>query len=79
MTQSMSRRGDPFDNAVAENFFSCLKCELVHLTRFDTRAQAKNAIFAYIEGFYNTFRPHSGIGWRTPKECAFAFLSSTAA
>ena len=79
MVQSMSRKGDPFDNAVAENFFSCLKCELVHLTHFDTRAQARNAIFAYIEGFYNSFRPHSGIGWRTPKECALAFLSSSAA
>lgn len=70
MVQSMSRKGDPYDNAVAENFFSCLKCEMVHLSRFDTRAKAQNALFAYIEGFYNTFRPHSAIGWRAPKEFA---------
>ena len=37
--QSMSRKGDPYDNAVAENFFSCLKCELVHLRRFDSRSR----------------------------------------
>lgn len=64
--QSMSRKGDPYDNAVAENFFSCLKCELVHLRRYTTRAIAQTDIFAYIEGFYNTVRPHSGIGWIPP-------------
>lgn len=79
ITQSMSRKGDPYDNAVAENFFSCLKCEMVHLTHFDTRDQARNAVFTYIEGFYNSFRPHSGIGWLTPKEFALAHLSSAAA
>lgn len=79
MVQSMSRKGDPYDNAVAENFFSCLKCEMVHLTRFDSRAQARNAIFTYIEGFYNAFRPHSGIGWLSPNEFAGAIHSSTAA
>ena len=64
--QSMSRRGDPYDNAVAENFFSCLKCELVSFRRFHTREDAELAIFRYIEGYYNTVRPHSGIGWMTP-------------
>jgi len=79
MVQSMSRKGDPYDNAVAENFFSCLKCEMVHLSHFDTRDQARNAIFAYIEGFYNSFRPHSGIGWISPKEFALAFHSASVA
>lgn len=79
MVQSMSRKGDPYDNAVAENFFSCLKCELVHLTRFDSRIQAQNAIFTYIEGFYNTFRPHSAIGWIAPKEFAATLHSTPAA
>jgi len=79
ITQSMSRKGDPYDNAVAENFFSCLKCEMVHLTHSDTRDQARNAIFAYIEGFYNSFRPHSAIGWLAPKEFALAHLPFTAA
>ena len=64
--QSMSRRGDPYDNAVAENFFSCLKCELVHLHHYRSRQEAQNDIFAYIEAFYNRVRPHSSIGWRSP-------------
>ena len=62
----MSRQGDPYDNAVAENFLSCLKCELIHLTHFRTRRDAENAIFSYIECFYNTVRPHSGVGWLSP-------------
>jgi transposase InsO family protein len=65
--QSMSRKGDPYDNAVAENFFSCLKCECIHLQQFASRNAAKSAIFHYIEAFYNSFRPHSGIGWMSPK------------
>ena len=64
--QSMSRKGDPYDNAVAENFFSCLKCECVHLHHFITRNAAKLAVFSHIETFYNRVRPHSGIGWLTP-------------
>ena len=64
--QSMSRKGDPYDNAVAENFFSCLKCECVHLHHFATRDAAKLAVFSYIETFYNRIRPHSGIGWLAP-------------
>ena len=64
--QSMSRKGDPYDNAVAENFFSCLKCECVYLNHFATRNAAKLAIFSYIETFYNRIRPHSSIGWLAP-------------
>ena len=64
--QSMSRKGDPYDNAVAENFFSCLKCELVYLCRYATRAKAQTSIFAYIETFYNSLRPHSALGWLSP-------------
>jgi len=64
--QSMSRRGDPYDNAVAENFFSCLKCELIHLKQYSTRAAARNDVFAYLEAFYNTVRPHSALGWLSP-------------
>lgn len=47
--QSMSRRGDPYDNAVAENFFSCLKCELIYLSHYATRRDAEIEIFSYIE------------------------------
>ncbi len=64
--QSMSRKGDPYDNAVAENFFSCLKCECLHLSHFPSRQAAKLAVFRYIEAFYNAVRPHSGIGWLAP-------------
>ena len=64
--QSMSRKGDPYDNAVAENFFSCLKCECVHLHHFATRNLAMATIFHYIEAFYNPVRPHSSIGWLAP-------------
>lgn len=49
--QSMSRKGDPYDNAVVQSSFSCLKCELVHLTHFPSRRVAENAIFSYIECF----------------------------
>ena len=68
ITQSMSAKGDPYDNAVAENFFSCLKNELVHHKHYKTRAEAQADIFAYIETYYNSVRPHSGIGWETPNE-----------
>lgn len=66
--QSMSRKGDPYDNAVAENFFSCLKNELVHHKHYKTRAEAQTDIFAYIETYYNTVRPHSGIDWMAPND-----------
>ena len=78
ISQSMSRRGDPYDNAVAENFFSCLKCELIHLKHYTTRAEAKADVFAYIEAFYNTLRPHSALGWLSPDHFE-AILSSSAA
>lgn len=67
--QSMSSNGDPYDNAVAENFFCCLKCELIYHKHYRTRVQSTADIFAYIEAFYNTVRPHSGIGWLSP--CMF--------
>ena len=68
ITQSMSRKGNPYDNAVAENFFSCLKCECVHLQHFFSREQAKLTCFRYIEGFYNPIRPHSSINWFSPND-----------
>ena len=69
----MSRKGDPYDNAVAVNFFSCLKCELIYLQHFQTRMQAMAAVFAYIEAFYNSVRPHSGIGRLAPNAFADTF------
>jgi transposase InsO family protein len=75
--QSMSRKGDPYDNAVAENFFSCIKCECIYLHQFFTRNAAKNAIFRYIEAFYNTVRPHSGIAWQAPCDFERNFKNDT--
>lgn len=52
ITQSISRKGNPYDNASAESFFSCLKCELVHHKHYHTRAEAQADIFAYVETYY---------------------------
>ena len=65
----MSRKGDCWDNAVAESFFHTLKVELIHGKTYNTRQQAKTAIFEYIEVFYNRQRRHSALGYRTPVEC----------
>jgi transposase InsO family protein len=64
--QSMSRKGDCWDNAVSESFFHSLKTELVHHERFKTRAEANQAIFEYIEVFYNRQRLHSTNGYMSP-------------
>lgn len=63
---SMSRRGDCYDNAVAESFFSNLKNELVHQCDFGSRDAARAAIFDYIEVFYNRKRRHQTLGYLTP-------------
>lgn len=64
---SMSRRGDCWDNAVAESFFATLKVELVHDARWPTRAAARGAVFEYIEIFYNQQRRHSSLGFLSPR------------
>ena len=68
MVPSMSRKGDPYDNAVAESFFRTLKVELIYLQRFRTRAEAKAAIVEYIELFYNRRRRHSSLDYLSPAE-----------
>ena len=65
---SMSRKGNCWDNAVAESFFATLKTELVYLRRFATRAEARAAIFEFIESFYNRERRHSTLGYLSPVE-----------
>ena len=65
---SMSRRGDCYDNAVMESFFGTLKNEWVHHQKYQTRSQARTDIFHYIEGFYNTVRLHSSLGYLSPNE-----------
>ena len=66
--QSMSRKGNCWDNAVAESFFHTLKTELIYHEIFETRAQANQAIFEYIEVFYNRQRMHSANGNLSPVE-----------
>lgn len=66
VVQSMSRKGDCWDNAVAESFNGTIKGELVEEEDFTTRAQARRAIFEYIEGFYNSIRLHSYLGYVSP-------------
>ena len=68
MLSSMSRKGDCWDNAVAESFFGTLKKELVHSKHYSSREQAKLDIVDYIEMFYNSFRRHSYLNYRSPRE-----------
>ena len=65
---SMSRKGNCYDNAVMEAFWSTVKLELVYRQAqgFATRAIARNALFEYIEVFYNRQRLHSALGYRSP-------------
>lgn len=68
ITASMSRKGDCWDNAVAESFFSTLKKELVYQCVYKTRAEAKASIFEWIEVMYNRKRLHSTLGYLSPLE-----------
>ena len=63
---SMGSVGDAYDNAMCESFFASLECELLDRQRFATQAEAKMAVFDYIEGFYNPRRRHSSLGQISP-------------
>ena len=66
MQPSMSRKGNCWDNAVAESFFHTLKTELIYVEDFDTHEQTRTAVFEYIEVFYNRQRCHSANGYLAP-------------
>ena len=66
--QSMSRKGNCYDNAQAESFFSRFKAELVENGIFESVEDARSEIFSYIEGYYNRIRLHSGLGYKSPLE-----------
>jgi len=66
--QSMSGRGNCYDNAQAESFFSRFKTELLEGGVFEDVEQAKSEVFSYIEGYYNRVRLHSGLGYKSPME-----------
>ena len=66
MVGSMSRKGNCYDKAPVESFFGTLKTEWVFHQQYDTWAQARLDIFEYIEVFYNRFRRHSALGYKSP-------------
>jgi transposase InsO family protein len=72
---SMSRKGNALDNAPMESFFHTLKTELVHHRTYATHDEAKRDLFAYVEGWYNRQRLHSGLGYQTPDEAERRALS----
>ena len=73
MLCSMSRKGDCWDNAPMESFFATLKREVVEGTEYPTRDEARADVFVYLEGFYNSRRLHSSLGYLTPEQKAAAF------
>jgi putative transposase len=66
--QSMSRKGDCWDNAVAESFFHTIKTQLIHHRRFQSMEEAEQAIFNYIEVYYNRQRKHSTNNYKSPAQ-----------
>ena len=73
---SVGSTGDSYDNALMENFWSTLKIELVYRTSWRTRDEAENAIFTYIDGWYNTHRIQRGLGDRSPDEYEAAWYAA---
>ena len=65
---SMSSKGNCYDNAPAESLFGTIKNELIYLNRYETRDAARQAIFEYVEVFYNRLRRHASLGYLTPEE-----------
>lgn len=76
VTVSMSRKGNCWDNAVAESFFATLKNELISRKKWKTRPELYSAVFEYIEGFYNRKRLHSALDYRTPAEVEQEFKAA---
>ncbi len=63
---SMGSVGDAYDNAMCESFFATLECELLDRRKFQTKAEARMAVFQFIEGWYNPGRRHSALGYQSP-------------
>ena len=79
MRSSTGRTGVCWDNAMAESFFSALKNERVYRTVYATKAQARRDVIAYIEGFYNSRRRHSALGYRRPDEVHYGYTQPATA
>jgi putative transposase len=73
MRSSMGRTGVCWDNSMAESFFSALKNERVYRTVYATKSQARSDVIRYIEGFYNSRRRHSALGYRRPNEVHYGY------
>lgn len=73
--QSMSRKGNCWDNAVAESFFKTLKSELIYYEDYKTIQQSKTGVFEYIETWYNTRRLHSSLDYKTSKGIDLEFMN----
>ena len=78
ITQSMSGKGNCYDNAVVESFFATLKTEAVEGAHYETRQQAKTSIFSYLEGFYNPKRRHSSLNFLSPDDFERVHFARTA-
>jgi len=76
ITPSTGSKGDCFDNACSESFHATLKKELIYRHTWSTRAEARTAIFEYIEGWYNPHRRHSKLGYLSPVEYERAHRAS---
>jgi putative transposase len=63
---SMGSVGDAYDNALCESFFATLECELIDRRRFRSQAEARMAVFTFVEGWYNPRRRHSALGYLSP-------------
>ncbi|MEI6847725.1 MAG: IS3 family transposase, partial [Chlorobiaceae bacterium] len=68
LIQSMSGKGNCYDNSVTESFFKTLKTELVYTEHYRTREEARHSLFEFIEVFYNRKRKHSTLGYKSPVE-----------
>ncbi len=79
MRSSMGRTGVCWDNALAESFFAALKNERVHRTVYATKAQARRDVINYIEGFYNSRRRHSALGYQRPNDVHYIYQQPLAA
>ncbi len=79
MRSSMGRTGVCWDNAMAESFFSSLKNERVYRTVYATKSQARRDVIAYIEGFYNSRRRHSALGYQRPNDVHYGYIQPATA
>ncbi|MCL2369950.1 MAG: integrase core domain-containing protein [Firmicutes bacterium] len=76
MVQSFSKKGHHYDNAVVESFFKFLKREQTNRRNYQNLKELESSVFQYIEGYYNSKRPHSTLNYLTPNQAEFNFHSS---